>query len=405
MYRSCFVIGAMQKELLDAVAGHTLKTPAKVRIAPGSLGQLAEETAALAPADRALVVTGSKSGGRTGTLDRAARLLRQAGFETHYTGALAGEPSVEQVNRMAADARQLQPAIVIGLGGGSVLDAAKAIAALATNEGLAEDYLEGVGRGWTLRETPLPFVAIPTTAGTGAEMTKNAVLGSPFGKFKKSMRDDRMLARLVILDAELTYTVPASVTAAGGMDTLTQLIEPCITVKRTPATTSLAHLALGRVREALPRCCTTPRDLDARTAMLLASSISGVCLANAGLALAHGIASGLGGRHPLAHGLICGILLPHTLRHNRSACEDVLAEALRCFLNEPDVKPDTIDRGVQKIETLNRRLGIPPDLRFLRLSTQERFAVAEASMGSSMSGNPLGMEAASVDRFLAGICG
>ncbi len=394
----------MQQTLLSAIADPALKTPPLARIGSGSLDRLAEDAASLAGAGRAFLVTGGKSAGRSGSRDRVTLLLRRAGFETHHGEGVAGEPTAEQVNRMAAAARQLEPALVVGLGGGSVIDAAKAVAALATNEGQVEDYLEGVGRGWTLHEMPLPFIAIPTTAGTGAEMTKNAVLGSALGKFKKSMRDERMLARVVILDPELTCTTPASVTAAGGMDTITQLIESCITIKRTPATTGLAHTALGEVRQALPRCCGTPRNLDARAAMLLASAISGVCLANSGLALAHGIASGLGGRHGLAHGLICGILLPHTLRYNREACEETLAKALCRFLNESEVMPDTIDRGIDAIESLNRRLGIPPDLRFLKLSAAERFAVAEASMGSSMSGNPVPMDPERVDRFLAAIC-
>lgn len=393
------LFGILQEAISDG-----LKAPPVVRYGPGLCERLGVEARGVAEGGVALLVVGGKSARRSGLLSRAMTLLAAAGFHVQVESGLETEPTVEEIQRMTAVVRALAPSVVVGLGGGSVLDAAKAVAALATNPGQVQDYLEGVGRGWSLGADPCPWVAVPTAAGTGAEMTKNAVIGSATSRFKKSMRDKRMLARAVLLDPELTCSVPASVTAAGGMDTLAQLMEPCLSVKRTPATTRLAHHALAVVATALPRACEAPRDIEARGALLLASAISGVCLANAGLGLAHGIASGVGGRHAVSHGLLCGILLPHALRHNRSACETELAEALRCFLGEARADAGTIDRGIAAIERLKRRLGIPEDLKFLRLSQEERRAVAEASMGSSMSGNPLPMDSAATDAFLARLC-
>lgn len=330
--------------------------------------------------------------------------LADAGFAVAVEIPVAREPTVDVVDEAAKRVRGADLRLVVAVGGGSVIDAAKAVAALATNPGSVLDYLEGVGNGFTVDRDPLPLLAVPTTAGTGAEMTKNAVIADYDRGFKKSMRDARMIPASVCLDPQLTAGAPRSVTASGGMDAITQLIEPCISGKRTPGATALAHACLGWTRRTLPACCDRPNDLDARGAMLLASAMSGVCLANAGLALVHGIASGMGGLVPVPHGQICGILLPHSLRYNRDACEPELGAALAAWLNEDEANDTTIERGIQGLEDLQRQTGVPQNFTFLNLTDDQVRAVAEHSLGSSLSGNPIPMDAETVYDFLRPLC-
>jgi alcohol dehydrogenase class IV len=290
--------------------------------------------------------------------------------------------------------------VVAAVGGGSVMDCAKAVAAIARNEGPVENYVEGVGTGRELAADPIPMIAAPTTSGTGAEMTRNAVIADRRRSYKKSLRDPRMIPAAALIDPALTCSCPRAVTAGAGMDAVTQLIEPCISVKRRPGPTALALRALRHAGAALPRCCTDPQDLAAREAMALVGAVSGICLANAGLGLVHGIASGLGAWFPVPHGMICGVLLPHALHYNRDACPEELGAALGAFLHEDEVGSAVIDRGIAAVQALNDEIGLPPDLKHLGLTEAQVRAVAEASMGSSMSGNPIPMDPDRVYAFL-----
>lgn len=395
-----FDIAEEMQGLRPLIAEHELLAPAEIVAGDGLAGRAGEAAARLASAGPAVMITG----GAPWRAEPVRESLKRAGFAVSAEISVAHEPTVDVVDAGTERIREARPALVIAVGGGSVIDAAKAMAALATNPGSVRDYLEGVGQGWSVQQDPLPLLAIPTTAGTGAEMTKNAVIGDYGQGFKKSMRDARMIPRAALLDPSLTATAPRTVTAAGGMDAIAQLIEPCISSKRGAGSTALAHRCLRWVREALPACCESPNDLHARGAMLLASAMSGICLANAGLALAHGIASGLGGLHPVPHGAICGILLPHTLRYNRDACTHELRETLAVFLGETRPDAGTIDRGIEALDALQQHIGLPRDFRFLRLTDEQVHAVAEHSLGSSLSGNPVPMSSASVYEFLKPLC-
>jgi len=388
-------------EAIDRIHRLNLTAPRDLRFGSGLADRIPDW--ARAHGRGGLLIVCGDSSVDSGLLNRVQSGLDDAGVTFMVFDQVNGEPTADLVNQAAEQARQASPSAVIGLGGGSVVDAGKVVAALAVNPGPVEDYLEGVGTGRVLETTPLPHLAVPTTAGTGAEATKNAVIADYGRKYKKSMRDERMIPLSAWVDPELTVTVPAAVTAAGGMDTITQLIEPCLSAKRRPETTQLALEGLRLCREALPRCVRDPEDLGARSRMSLASLLSGVCLANAGLALAHGIASGMGAVCAQPHGLICGVLLPHTLRWNRAACEAELAEALGAFLNEPVPSPNTVDRGIEAVEALNRNLGLPPDFRHLHLDAATVDFIAENSMGSSMSGNPIPMTPDQTRTFLAGV--
>ena len=392
-------------ELIDLVRSAELAAPAVIRFGPGVMASMGAFLGREIPRGPVICIVDGQSAELSGIVPRVTAILQTENTTVLETIYVSGEPTVSRVDEIAAQVRERPPAWTLAVGGGSVIDTGKAVSALATNPGSVKDYLEGVGRGFTVANDPLPFVAVPTTSGTGAEMTKNAVIADHDQGFKKSMRDARMIPRIALLDPEQTRTVPAAVTAAAGMDAVTQLIEPCITAKRSPAVSELAGLALRGTREALPRCCREPDNLDARSTMALASGMSGVCLANAGLALVHGIASGLGGLHPVAHGLICGILLPHALRYNRDACKPELGEALRQFLGEDDITGDTIDRGITALERLQVETGVPRDLALLGLDEDQVRQIATASMGSSMTGNPIPMTPESTLEFLRPICG
>lgn len=273
---------------------------------------------ALGSGTRALLVTGAGMQARGGIAAQRAAELQAAGF-VGARWAVAGEPTVADVEAGAVQARQSGCDFIIGIGGGSVLDTAKAIAALATNPGGAHDYMEVVGAGRALEQAALPVVAVPTTAGTGSEVTRNAVIADPDQQAKASIRHASMLPRLALVDPELTLDMPPSMTAFSGLDALTQLIEPYVSVRAQPISDGLCLEGLTRIIWAMPRSYFQPSDISAREAMSTASLLSGLALANSGLGAVHGIAAPLGGSYQAPHGAICAALLPHIVATNIAA--------------------------------------------------------------------------------------
>jgi alcohol dehydrogenase class IV len=378
----------------------TLQAPAHILFGRGCMNRLDE----LASARKVLIITGAHSSTESGRLIQIETLLKKAGtMQVSVYRGVTGEPTPPMVTEAVQRSQNETPDLILSLGGGSVIDCAKAVAALSTNEGAIEEYLEGVGHRKHLLHLPLPHIAIPTVAGTGAEMTKNAVIGLHDLGVKRSMRFDSMIPTAALIDPDLTVTVSQKVTAHGGMDAITQLIEPCISAKRKPETTALAHEGLRWARGALPACYADPNHVDARAAMSLASMLSGVCLANSGLAMVHGIAAAMGALFDLPHGLLCGLLLPHALRYNREAAAEPLAQALAAFLHRDPSDTTVLDEGIQTIESMNRQFQIPPDLKFLSLSSQDLERISSNASGSSMSGNPVPMTPDLTLKFLQGI--
>ena len=388
------------QELTETIHRIHLKAPQTIVFGRGKLNELGKLVMPPAWGQKAILVSGKQSATASGALGNIQVLLNRYGVQLVPFPDVSREPTVAMVDAGAKLARDVKPKLVVSVGGGSVIDCAKTIAALAVNEGSVEDYLEGVGRGLPVANTPLPHIAIPTVSGTGAEMTKNAVIVSLEKGYKKSMRADGMIPTIALIDPLLTVTVPPPITATGGMDAITQLFEPCVTLKRRPETTMLALEGLRIARMALVKCYEEGGSALAREQMALVSMLGGVCLANSGLGMAHGIAAGLGALFDMSHGLACGILLPHAIRHNRAACANELAQALTAFLNQPRSSVNAIDEGVAVINELNNRLGIPPDLKHLQLKEDDLKRLAQASMGSSMSGNPVPMTEESVLEFL-----
>ncbi len=288
---------------------------------------------------RPLVVTGASS-------KRAAWLVSALSAQTL---AVPGEPTVDLIRDGVRRVREAGCDVVVSLGGGSAIDAGKAIASVATNGGEPLDFLEVVGKGRTLEAAPLPFIAVPTTAGTGSEVTRNAVLASPEHGVKASMRSPMMLPRVALIDPELTYALPPAVTANTGLDALTQLIEPYVSARANPLTDALCVEGIGRAAGALGRAYRDGTDSEARRDMALASLFGGLALANAGLGVVHGFAAPLGGSWNAPHGALCAALLPHGMAANiaalRAACAAPSVPGTLRRPSAPADRPQTSKRG------------------------------------------------------------
>ena len=324
--------------------------------------------------------------------------LDRAGCEVHAQ-TCGQEPDLPMLEAALAGARAFAPDVVIGLGGGAVLDLAKALAGLIPATGAVLDHLEGVGQGLPLTQSPLPFIAVPTTSGTGAEATKNAVIDVPAHRRKVSLRDDRMMARLAIVDPALTDGCPRGVTLASGLDALTQVIEPYVCNRSNPATDALARTAIPMALAALPALM-QGEDTAARDAMAWVSLSGGIALANAGLGAVHGLAGVIGGVTGAAHGAICGTLLPFVIAANRAA---VPAGPIAERLAEVDAMLSAAFGGGPGTEALHRwsRSHGLPGLSALGLDAGEHAGVAAAAAGaSSMKANPVVLSGAVLQTIL-----
>jgi alcohol dehydrogenase class IV len=341
---------------------------------------------------RALVVTGRDAKRAVPLL----KILREAGVGA-VTFSVTGEPELSTIEQGTALAEKENCKLVIGFGGGSALDAAKAIAAMLANEGALLDYVEIVGRGKALTKPSAPFIAIPTTAGTGSEVTRNAVLASPEHKLKVSLRSPLMLAKVAIVDPELTCDLPPALTASTGLDALTQLIEPFVCLRANPMTDGLCIEGIRRAARSLRTAFNDGKNKSAREDMALASLFGGLALANAGLGAVHGFAGPIGGSFPAPHGAICAALLPYVMTANlralRQRAPDSVAlsrygEVARLLTGNAG---GTADDGVDWIRKLVADLKIP------RLGAygihEEHIAslVAKAASASSMKANPIAL--------------
>ena len=319
---------------------------------------------------------------------------------------ISGEPTVDQVRDGVALARKTECDHVIAVGGGSAIDAGKAIAALLANPGDPLDYLEVVGRGQPLLSPSVPFIAIPTTAGTGSEVTRNAVLASPEHRVKASLRSAGMLPRLAIVDPELTYDLPPAITASTGLDALAQVIEPYVSSRANPLTDLLCQEGIRRIAVALPRACEEPSDRDARASMAWSSLLGGLALANAGLGAVHGFAAPIGGMFPAPHGAVCAAVLPHAVEINVEALRsrdphcDTLQRydtVARLLTGQPHA---TADDAVWWLIEICARLEVP---KLRAYGVEERHMpelVAKAAKASSMKANPIELTAAELTEIV-----
>jgi len=280
----------------------------------GSIKQLPD--LCLQYGQKILLVMGAKSFEASDAYLQLMNEMHECNIEISYCN-IPGEPSPQLVDDIVLQYKNHNIDVVLGIGGGSALDAAKAIAGLLKLDSSVMEYLEGVGPELTYKGPAVPFIAVPTTAGTGSEATKNAVL-SKLGieGFKKSFRDDQLVAEYAVIDPELLATCPQSVVAANGMDALTQLIEAYVSTNSNAMTDALAISGLNAVRDGLLALYEDINDTDAQDKMAYASLMSGVCLAQTGLGSVHGLASPLGAFYPIPHGVVCGTLVSEATHMN-----------------------------------------------------------------------------------------
>jgi alcohol dehydrogenase class IV len=374
-------------------------TAARIIFGPGTVSQAAPLAREMG--QRALVTIGLKA-------DRAAALLAAliAADLSYVTLPVPGEPTVE-LARAGAQLVQAEGCdLVIGLGGGSAIDAGKAIAALAANGGDPLDYLEVVGRGQPLSRTSLPLIAIPTTAGAGAEVTRNAVLASSQHGVKASLRSPSMLPRLAIVDPELTYSLPPEITASTGLDALTQLIEPFVSSRANPMTDALCREGMMRAARSLRRAYEDGQDVAAREDMALASLFGGLALANAGLGAAHGFAGPVGGMFSAPHGAVCAAFVPHVMAVNvralaaREPANPALArydEIARILTGDPR---SGAEDGVRWICSLCAALRIPPLSTYGVTRADFPALIEKTAVASSTKANPISLTPGELSEIL-----
>jgi alcohol dehydrogenase class IV len=367
------------------------------------LGELAAELGSTA----LLIYNGSAA-------DRAATILEAAGVKV-VPHRQRGEPSISDVSAAVLTARQGGCNMAVGIGGGSAIDAAKAVAGLMTNGGDVTDYMEVVGKGQKIKQPAAPWIAIPTTAGTGAEVTRNAVIGYPEKHFKASLRSEHLLPRVALVDPELGVSVSPEVTASSGSDALCQLIESYTSVNAQPMTDALALAGIPLAARSLRRALADGSDLAAREDMALAALISGITLTNVGLGAVHGFASPLGGNFPAPHGTICGVLLPHVIAANvfsaRARLDDDAAARRtleryavvgRALVGDSKLgDTDAVESVICYTADLARDLKLPPLGQFGLTPSRISEMAALARTSSSMRSNPLVLSDAELRGALA----
>jgi alcohol dehydrogenase class IV len=362
-------------------------TANRIIFGPGTVARAPAEAAALG--HRALVVVDS--------LERSAALLdglREQNV-TPLPHPIFGEPDQDSILQTLSAARDCRCDLVIGMGGGSALDTGKAVAALLTNPGDLFDYLEVIGKGLPLRIPSLAFIAIPTTAGTGSEVTRNAVITIPEQRVKVSLRSPVMLPRLAIVDPDLTISLPPSKTASTGMDALTQLIEPFVCTTPNPLADSACREGLSRVAHSLVKAFRNGDDRKAREDMALASLCGGIALANAKLGAVHGMANPIGGICHAPHGAICARLLPLVMETNllalitRRSDSPSLArytEVAQILTGNPSARAED---GVDWAKALSADLEIPPLSAFSLRQEDFPTLILQSKKANSMKGNPV----------------
>jgi len=389
------------------VTSFSFSTASQVVFGRGRAAELGSLAAQLGC--RALVVTNADREGTQGLQARLHRSLADAGVavEPMWT---RGEPEIGDVDRGVETARRMAAELVIGFGGGSAIDAAKAIAGLLTNGGSCLDYMEVIGEGRPIRHPALPWIAVPTTGGTGAEVTRNAVIGSRARSYKASIRSPLLLPRVALVDPELALGVPPETTARTGMDALTQCIESYTSNGAGPLTDALALEGVRRAGRSVRRAVEQGGDLEAREDMALAALISGITLTHAGLGAVHGLAAPAGARFPVPHGTICAALLPHVMRANLVALRDAeprhptlarYGDVGRALTGDDGLDdPSAAEAGVATVEQLTEVLAIPRLASFGVSAADFAEVVQLACKASSMRFNPVRLPPSTLEQVL-----
>lgn len=350
---------------------------------------------------KALFVTGKNPG----RVEPLAEMLRanDIAVELH---PVSGEPSVPDIQQGVARAKINACDMVIAAGGGSAIDSAKAVAALLTNPGEVTDYLEIIGDGKPLIHQPAPCIAVPTTAGTGAEVTANSVIGSPEHRVKVSLRHPLMLPDIALVDPELTLSLPRHITAHSGLDAFTQVLEPYVSRMANPLTDLLCREGIHRAAGSLQTVCDDPGNLQAREDMALAGLYGGLALANAKLGAVHGIAGPFGGMYPAPHGAVCAALLPHVMKTNIIALQERAPEnrALERYREIAVILTGTTDAeamaAAEAVAELTAGFNIPGLRHYGYTDREKELLIDKAAGASSMQGNPIELTREEIGRIL-----
>jgi alcohol dehydrogenase class IV len=378
---------------MDPILDYNFLTPCKIVFGWGRRSEVGRLGRSLGK--RAFLISGLPAEIGKAVLNEICDALAKEGIQASLTAEILHEPEVEDVDRLSELIRHEKPApgdFMLAIGGGSAIDLAKAAGAMAAEEqsSTIKDYLENVGRDLKLVNPPLPVLAMPTTAGTGAEATKNAVISSYDPPFKKSLRDDRLMPKIALVDPELTVSVPPQVTAASGMDAITQLFESYLSRHARPIPQALAVQGLKTAIPAIVEAVEKPDSRRPREAMAHAALLSGMALANSGLGMAHGVAPALGIHCRVPHGAACALMLPVALRINSEVCSEQLASLCQLLFGRSSTtkRRDAVETLIREIEKICNRLGLPRRLEQLGVRREQIPALVKSSRGSSMSGNP-----------------
>jgi len=358
---------------------------------------------------RMVLVTGQRSFRHSEAGAELDRALSAQGFSVQRV-TISGEPSPDEIDLIVEALRQGVCDVVVGIGGGSVLDAAKAIAGLLPRGDSVMEFLEGVGPERPYQGPAIPFIAVPTTAGTGSEATRNAVLTRQGADgFKKSFRDDALMARYALVDPDLLAGCPKPLIAANGMDALTQLLEAYVSLRANPMTDALALSGVAAVSRGLLSWFHGEDEPQGRGEMAYAALLSGICLAQAGLGSVHGLAQPLGSFFPIGHGVVCGTLLAEATavnlevmasRGTHALQRSKYVQAARVFLACPDLdEAKALERLLETLRMMSQSLALPR-LSLLGVTLDDFDRIVAHSRGSSMQTNPVRLEDSEIRSIL-----
>ncbi len=352
-----------------------LRTPDTVLFGTGTINELGDFAGSFGK--RVCLIYGGKSIFTSGTYDKIKEVLSKGSFDIKEVGGVTHDPDEDLVKEMVEKVKKLNPEVIIGVGGGSTLDVGKAVAILITNGGEVADY-------WTGRkfEKPsIPYIAVPTTSGTGSEVTNNAVISSRDKKLKKSIRSQLMTPKVAIVDPSLTLSMPSEVTASTGLDALIQNIEAYTSKNSGPITDTLAIKGIELAGKYLIKAYENPDDLEAREAMSLVSLYGGITLVNAGLGLTHGLSHPLGIKFGIPHGKACAIVMAKVIEYNYPARKEKYDEIGLLLAGIPD--------AVKAFNTLTEKLNISTKLSDYGIKEEDIPYIVEYSKGGSRNFNPI----------------
>lgn len=349
---------------------------------------------------KALIIPGKKSFSSTNKFELLLYELKKNDVEYILYEGVSTEPDTETIDKVAEIGFENMVDMVIGIGGGSVIDTGKAVSGILTNEGKVSDYMEGIGKGLPISNPSLRYIAVPTTAGTGAEVTKNAVIYSKEKNIKRSMRSPYLIPNIALVDPELTVNLSKEQTAFSGMDALTQLIEAYVSKKAQPITSALSIYGIELAVKSLMRAYNDGSDIKAREDMILASLLSGLALANAGLGAVHGLSSSLGA-FSIPHGKVCAILLPIIMKENLPYDIEKFAKIGISITKKPfNSDKFAAYAGLDYICNLCRKLGIPENLKEYNIEKNLIPEVIKNAGKSNMQANPKSFTEEELEKLL-----